>query len=275
MRISTNVHSLVAQRTLRAHTEALSSEDKKLSSGERIVSASDDPAGLAISEGLKAKTRSQFQAERNSNDSISLIQVAEGSLGVISEIGARLRELAVQASTDTVSDMDRYVIDKEFQAMKDEVKRLTISTSYNGRNIINDSGSVYDLHIGVNNHGQFDRLQYDMKKVMDSKDNFGIEGINLRSRESAQQSMGKIDRMLTDVSSSRAELGSLQNRMESVINTLRTGRENSESANSKIRDADVALEAANRAKEQLTQNASLETLKIANNAPSNILKLIS
>jgi flagellin len=275
MRISTNVHSLVAQRYLRNHTESMSAEDKKMSLGERIVSAADDPAGLAISEGLKAKIRSNTQAERNTNDSISLLQVAEGSLAVMSDIGSRLRELAMQASTDTVSDMDRIVIDKEFQAMKDEVKRLTQSTSFNGNKIINDQGSVYDLQIGINGNPGLDRLKYDMKKVMDSSSNFGIDGVSLKSKEGAQSSLSKIDGMMTQVSSSRAELGSLSNRMNSVIQTLQVSRESDSSANSKIRDADMALEVANRAKEQIAQSSTLEMLKIANNAPGTILKLIS
>jgi len=272
MRISTNVHSLVAQRYLRQHTETLSAEDKKLSSGERIVQASDDPAGLAISEMLKSKIKSNYQAERNTNDSISMLQVAEGSLGVIANIGGRLRELALQASTDTVSDMDRLIIDKEFQALQNEVKRLTVSTSFNGNNIINDNGSVYDLQIGINNDNFQDRIQYDMKKVMDSADNFGIGYVNLRSKESSQNSINK---MLMEVSSSRAELGSMSNRMNSVIQSIQVGRENMSASNSKIRDDDIAAEAALRAKEQLAQSATLSLLKSANEGPGYILKLIS
>jgi len=275
MRISTNVHSLVAQRYLRQHTETLSAEDKKLSSGERIVQASDDPAGLAISEMLKSKIKSNYQAERNTNDSISMLQVAEGSLGVIANIGGRLRELALQASTDTVSDMDRLIIDKEFQALQNEVKRLTVSTSFNGNNIINDNGSVYDLQIGINNDNFQDRIQYDRKKVMDSADNFGIGYVNLRSKESSQNSINKIDKMLMEVSSSRAELGSMSNRMNSVIQSIQVGRENMSASNSKIRDDDIAAEAALRAKEQLAQSATLSLLKSANEGPGYILKLIS
>lgn len=275
MRVSTNTQTLAAQRFLRQHNEVLSKEDNKLSSGERIVSAADDPAGLAISEGLKSKIRSNYQAERNTNDSISLLQVAEGSLGVMTNISTRLRELAIQASTDTISDMDRVVIDKEFQAMKSEVERLTVSTAFNGNNIINDRGSVYDLQIGINNDNSGDRLKYDMKRVMDSSNNFGIAGVNLRSKDSAQDSISKIDHMLSQLSASRAELGSMGNRMNSVIQNLQVGRESMSSANSKIRDADVAAETANRAKEQIMQGTTLEMLKAANDRPSTILKLVS
>lgn len=274
MRISTNTQTLVAQRYLRQHTEELSHEDGKLSSGSRIVRAADDPAGLAISEGLNAKLRSNYQVERNTNDSISLLQVAEGSLGVMTNISTRLRELAMQASNDTLSDVDRVVIDKEFQAMKNEVERLTISTSYNGNNIINDKGSVYDLQIGLNNSKQ-DRISYDMKKVMDSSNNFGIASVNLRTKESAQNSLSKIDNMLSQLSASRAELGAMSNRMTSVIQSVQTSRENIAAANSKIKDADVAAESANRMKEQIAQSSTLEMLNISNNNPSKMLKLIS
>ncbi len=141
MRVSTNIQSMVAQKYVQQHTEEQAKEDSKLSSGERIVRSADDPAGLAISEKMKSILRSNSQAERNSNDSISLLQVAEGSLNTMQEITTRLRELSMQSASDTVSDMDRAVIDREFQQMKQEVERLTASTSFNGNNIIKDKNS--------------------------------------------------------------------------------------------------------------------------------------
>jgi flagellin len=275
MRVATNVQTQVAQRFLRQHSEELSQKDRKLSSGERIVLAADDPSGLAISEKMRSKIRSNYQAERNTNDSISLLQVAEGSLGVMTQMSGRLRELAIQAATDTISDSDRIVIDKEFQALKNEVERLTVSTSYNGNNIINDRGSVYDLQIGINNDASNDRIRYDMKKVLDSSNNFGIGQINLQSKEASQNSLSKIDHMLSQLSASRAEIGSMSVRMNSVISNLLVGRENLSSANSKIRDTDVASEASQRVKEQLLQNATTAMLKNANENPGKILKLIS
>ena len=145
MRVSTNVQSMVAQRYVQGHTEQAAREDSRLSSGDRIIHSSDDPAGLAISAKMKSILRSNSQAERNTNDSISLLQVAEGSLNTMQGITGRLRELSIQSSSDTVSDMDRVVIDKEFQHLKNEVERLTKSTSFNGNNIIKDKDSVYDF----------------------------------------------------------------------------------------------------------------------------------
>ncbi len=274
MRISTNVSTQVAQRYLRTHSEELSNKDSRLSSGNQIVRSADNPAGLAISETMKSKMRSNYQAERNTNDSISLLQVAEGSLGVMTGMAGRLRELAIQAANDTLTDSDRLVIDKEFQSLKNEVQRLTASTSFNGRNIIDGKGSVYDLHIGINNEGANDKIRYDMSKVMDSRNNFGISLINLRSKESSQESIGKIDNMLGQLSSSRAELGSMSVRMNSVIQNLQVSRENVASSNSKIRDTDVAITSAERAKEQLLQSASLDMIKTTNNVPAHILKLL-
>lgn len=274
MRVSTNVQSMVAQRYVQQHTEEQAREDSQLSSGERIVRAADDPAGLAISEKMKSILRSNVQAERNTNDSISLLQVAEGSLNTMQEITTRLRELSMQSSSDTVSDMDRVIIDKEFQQMKREVERLTASTSFNGNNIIKDKDSVYDLQIGVNADKNYDRIRYDMGKIMDSSNNFGIASINLRSKESSQQSLSSLDKMMTEISSSRAQLGSMSNRMNSVMQNLQVSRENLSSSNSKIRDADIARESANKAKAQIAQSASLAMLKISNDQPGTILKLV-
>jgi len=265
---------MIAQRYVQQHTEEQAREDMKLSSGERIVRSADDPAGLAISEKMKSIIRSNSQAERNSNDSISLLQVAEGSLNTMQAISTRLRELSMQSASDTVSDMDRAIIDKEFQQMKGEVKRITASTSFNGNNIIKDKDSVYDLQIGVNADKNLDRIHYDMGKIMDSSNNFGIEHINLRSKESSQQSLGALDKMISEISGSRAKLGSMSNRMNSVIQNLQTSRENLSESNSKIRDADIAKEAAIKAKTSIAQSASMALLKMSNDEPGAILKLI-
>lgn len=275
MRVATNVQSMVAQRYVKSHTEELAIEDSKLSSGDRIIRSSMDPAGMAISELMKAKIRSNSQAERNSNDSVSLIQVAEGSLGVISSMGVRLRELAIQAASDTVDENDRQIVNMEFQQLKEEVKRITASTSFNGNNIIKDSGSIYDLQIGITGNSELDQIRYDMSKVMDARGDFGMSSINLRTKQNAQESLSKIDQMLTNVGRSRAELGSLSNRMNSIIQNLQVSRENVSASNSKIRDADMAKEVAIRAKTQVAQSASLSLLKMSNDQPSVIMKLVS
>ena len=260
---------------VKQHTEELALEDKKLSSGDRIVQSSIDPAGLAISETMRAKIRSNQQAERNSNDSMSLMQVAEGSLGVMQGLGARLRELAMQAANDTLADGERNVIDAEFQHLKKEVERLTASTTFNGNHVIRGDNSVYDLQIGINGLADHDRIQYDMSKVMDSSNNFGIASVDLKTKVSSQQSLSKIDKMMTEIGASRAQLGSMNNRINSVISNLQVSRENLSASNSKIRDADYAKESADKMKNSIAQSASLSMLKISNDQPSVILKLVS
>ncbi len=275
MRVSTNLNSMTAQRYVKAHTEEQALEDSMLSSGERIVSSYVDPAGLAISEVMRSKIRSNYQAERNSNDSISLMQVAEGSISTMQQMGSRLRELAMQASTDTVGESERSVIDSEFQQLKNEIERLTVSTMFNGNHVIKTGNSQYDLQIGVNGLDKLDRIRYDMGKVMDSSNNFGIGNVNLRTKQSAQDSLGKIDKMMSDMSASRAELGSMGSRITSVIQNLQVSRENLSSSNSKIRDADIAKEAGLKLKAQVAQSASLSMLKLSNESPGAILKLVS
>ena len=266
---------MTAQRYVQQHTEELATEDSKLSSGDRIFKSAIDPAGLAISETMRAKIRSNYQAERNSNDSISLMQVAEGSLGVMQNMGNRLRELAMQAANDTLGPQERIVIDKEFQQLKQEVERVTASTSFNGNNIIKGKESVYDLQVGINGLASNDRIRYDMSKVLDSASNFGIRNVSLITKEGAQNSLSAIDNMMSAIGSSRAQLGSMTNRIGSVVNNLLVSRENISSSNSKIRDTDMAHEIALRMKGQIAQSASLSMLKISNDSPAAILKLVS
>jgi flagellin len=264
-----------AQKYVRQYTDERSLEDSKLSSGNRIVQSSVDPAGLAISETMRSKIRSTYQAERNSNDSISLLQVAEGALSTMQDVGVRLRELAMQSANDTLGDAERAVIDIEFQHMKNEVERITASTSFNGNNIIKNGRSNYELQVGINGTAENDRLAYDMSRVMDAAGNFGIGNVNLRTKFSSQNSLTAIDKMMGQLGASRAELGSMSNRINSIIQNLQVSRENSESSNSKIRDTDYAKVTATNAITKISQQASLAMLKISNDNPAVILKLVS
>jgi flagellin len=266
---------MVAQRYVNERTDELALEDSKLSSGDRIVRSFVDPAGLAISETMRAKIRSNYQAERNSNDSMSLLQVAEGALGVMQGMGSRLRELAMQAANDTLGPSERSVMDSEFQQLKQEVERITASTSFNGNNIIKGKESVYDLQVGINGIESSDRIRYDMAKLMDSSTNFGIKYIDLKTKEGSQNSLSKIDQMMSDIGASRAQLGSMGNRISSVMQNLLVSRENLSSSNSKIRDTDIAKEMGDKLKTQIGQGAGLAMLKMSNENPNVILKLVS
>ena len=275
MRVGTNLNSMTAMRYVKKHTDDQAILDGQLSSGDRIVRSEIDPAGLAISEGMRARIRSNVQAERNSNDSISMLQVAEGSLGVMQEMGTRLRELAMQAANDTLGSNERIIMDSEFQQLKNEVERITTSTTFNGNHIIKGSSSIYDLQVGINGSAQNDRIRYDMGKVMDSSGNFGIGSVDLRTKLSSQNSLAKIDKMMNDIGASRAQLGSMETRIQTVVQNLLVSRENTSSSNSKIRDTDFAKETGNKLKSEIAQSASLQMLNFSNSQPSVILKLVS
>jgi len=158
LRINTNVASLTAQRSLGKTAAQEESTLSKLSSGNRITKAADDAAGLAISEKMKAQIRGTNQAERNANDGISLIQTAEGGLNEISNILVRLRELSVQAASDTVGDSERKFTDVEYQNLKQEIERISQVTEFNGKKLLNGLGDKYDFQIGIYNDDFQDRI---------------------------------------------------------------------------------------------------------------------
>jgi len=274
LRINTNVTSIAAQRTLGANNAEQAATLGKLSSGSRIVRAADDAAGLAISEKLKAQVRGITQAERNANDGISLIQTAEGGLNESSNILIRLRELAVQSSSDTVGDSERKFTDVEYQNLKSEMERISQVTEFNGKKLLNGSGDKYDFQIGINNDDFQDRIKYDAAKQNSSLTSLGVEELNVTSKESSQASLAKIDEAIQNVSGQRAELGAIQNRLTSTISNLQTSNENLSSANSRIRDTDFASESAKNTKMNILTSAGTSVLSQANSQGQSALKLL-
>ncbi|OUR96661.1 hypothetical protein A9Q84_09975 [Halobacteriovorax marinus] len=273
MRISTNTNSMLAQRNFQKVSNEQKTAQSKMASGDRILSAAVDPAGLAISETMSAKLRSQSQAKRNINDGVSLLQIAEGSLSDLSNLGIRLRQLAIQASTDTVDDNSRQLVDKEFRSLKEEVKRLTASSSFNGNPILSGE-SQYDLQVGINNDAFQDRVNYDLSKILDAKSNFGLDAIDLTTKLSSQKSIDTVDKMMSQVGLSRAKIGSSQNRLESMVSNLDVTHENLSSAKSLIRDADIAKESAISVKSKIQKEATVMMMQTVNASPSKVLKLL-
>ena len=186
LRINTNVTSLSAQRTLGVNNEAQAKSLGKLSSGTRIVRSADDAAGLAISEKLKAQIRGQSQAERNANDGISMIQTAEGGLSEIGNILIRMRELSVQAASDTVGDSERAFTDLEYQNLKQEIERISQVTEFNGKKLLNGAGETYDFQIGINNNDFQDRIKFNTEMLNSSVSNLGVDGLAINNKEDAQ-----------------------------------------------------------------------------------------
>lgn len=274
LRINTNVSSLSAQRTLSANNADQASTLGKLSSGTRIVKAADDAAGLAISEKLRAQIRGVNQAERNANDGISMIQTAEGGLNETSNILVRLRELAVQSASDTVGDSERKFTDLEYQNLKQEMERISLSTEFNGKKLLNGSGDKYDFQVGINNNDFEDRIKYDAARSNSSLDGLGISELSVSSKEGSQASLASIDSAIQNVSGQRAELGAVQNRLTSTISNLQVSSENLSAANSRIRDTDFAAESAKNAKMNILTNAGTSVLAQANAQGQSALKLL-
>jgi flagellin len=274
IRINTNVASIAAQRSLGINKNNLDSNLRKLSSGERITRAADDAAGLAISEKLKANIRGIRQAKRNSDDGISLIQTAEGGLNEISNIIIRLRELAVQAASDTVGDTERKFSDMEFQSLLDEVQRIARGSEYNGKKILDGTGGLVEVQVGIHNDSFLDRIVYDSVTTDATIESLGLTGESVGTKEGAQLSLSKLDDALVRINGTRANLGALQNRLQSASNTLAITDENFSAANSRIRDVDVAAETADMTKNNILNQAGMSVLSQANQAPTTALKLI-
>lgn len=274
LRIATNIQSLAAQRFLTINTETQNRSLEKLSSGSRINKAGDDAAGLAISEKLKAGIRSMKQASRNANDGVSLIQVAEGSMNEISSILIRLRELSIQASSDTISDVERGFVDKEVQHLKAEIDRIANGTEFNGTKLLNGTSENLDIQVGINNDPLQDRLIFDAPDRVTTLEGLGISDVNTMSKMDSQNNLGSLDFAIYKLNESRSSLGALQNRLSSTINNLSIYRENLEGANSRIRDTDMAAETSDLVKTNILSQANISTLAQANANAQMALKLL-
>lgn len=274
-RINTNVASIAAQRSLKTNNRIAENNLNKMSSGTRITKAADDAAGLAISEKLKAQMRSTAQADRNASDSISMVQTAEGGLDEISNMLTRLRELSIQAASDTVGDTERSFTDMEYQALKQEIERIAQVTEFNGTKLLSGEGEVLDFQIGINNDSFQDRITYDSAAQNARLDGLGISDIAVASKEGAQQSLSQIDKAIETVSGQRASLGAIQNRLISTSNNLEITNENLAAANSRIRDVDYAAVAAENAKHNILTQAGTSVLAQANAQGQNALRLLS
>lgn len=247
---------------------------EKLSSGSRINRAGDDAAGLAISEKLRAHIRSMQQATRNANDGISMIQVAEGAMNEISNILIRSRELSIQAASDTVGDTERGFIDKEVQHLKAELDRIAASTEFNGMKLLNGEGGELDIQVGLNNDPVQDRLSYVTTDYQTSLDSLGLGDVSAASKEAAQGNLEQIDLAITKLNENRSGLGALQNRLQSTVNNQLITTENLASANSRIRDTDVAEESTNIAKQNILMQSNVAMLGQANTQASLALNLL-
>lgn len=274
LRISTNVAAINAQKNLYMTNINVNRSMARLASGQRINQASDDAAGLAISENLKGQIRGLRQANRNTNDGISLVQVAEGSLNEVSNMLIRLRELGVQAASDTIGNTERQFLDVEYQQLKSEIQRVTESTNYNGYDLLNGTGGVLDIQVGVNNDPFKDRISFNASAANSSLESLGLLTETVGTKEGAQISLAQVDSAMVSVNAIRANFGAMQNRLQSTSNNLLVYDENISAANSRIRDADVAAESTEMVRNNILLQAGVSVLSQANQSNQLALKLL-
>jgi len=276
LRIGTNLPAMTAARALDKTSHEQAKAYEKLSSGLRVNSAADDAAGLAIGESMKAQIRSMSQAERNAQDGISLVQTAEGAMTEVSNFAVRLRELAIEASTDTVSDHERKLINQEYQSILSEIDRIANVTTFNGTPLLNGEAdqSVLEFHVGIQNQDA-DKIKFKVRDYDIKSSALGIDGLSAASRDDARDSIDKIDRAIHRIAESRASLGAMQNRLQATSNNLGVGRENLAEARSRIMDTDMAQESSELVRTNILTSAGVAVLAQANQAPSQALKLLT
>jgi len=272
MTIRTNVASLNAQRNLMASQNALDSSMSRLSSGYRITRAGDDAAGLGISTKLEAQIRSYNQAIRNANDGLSVIQTTESSLNETANILTRLRELAMQSSSDGIGDSERSFIDTEASKLTEEIDRIAETTKFNGAALLDGSATTLSFHVGVedtsNDVISFNTLDGTTDTLLTAS------GIDLSGRDTAASALSTIDDAIALVSDARSTLGAAGNRLQSAINNIQAFSEQLSAANSRIKDVDVAEETSRMARSSILQQAGVSVLAQANQQPQLALKLL-
>jgi flagellin len=279
LRIKTNVESLVAQRGLSNSNAELSNSFEKLSSGLRINRSADDAAGLAISENLRAKVRGLNQAKRNANDGVSLVQVAESGLSEMGNIMVRMRELTLQAGSDTVGEREKSYIQKEFDQLSQEIDRIADTTEFNGLQLLrpNDKPDGIKVQVGYNGT-ESDQLTLTFGDSAEgiNAETLGVKETNLvtSDREIVAKNLESIDKGLETIASSRAVLGSLQSRLGAAISNISQGTETMAAASSRIRDVDFAEETARLTQNRILSQAGLAVLSQANQRPEMALSLL-
>ena len=272
LRINTNIASIGAQRALSQVTDRLATNYRRLATGLRITTAADDAAGLAISERLRSQVRSLDQARRNAMDGISLVQTGEGALNEVGNILLRLRELAVQAANGAMSGQDRQTLDEEFRQLVDEIDRIGRATEFNGIKLLDGAASTVLLQVGIGTGAGIDTLNVSLAPVLAT--GLGIDVLGVTSTFAATSALTAIDGAIDSVSRTRGRFGAMQNRLESTIRNLAVQSENLAAAESRIRDADLARETAEMAKNQILQQAAIAVLAQANAQPQLALRLL-
>ncbi|UXR64859.1 flagellin [Bdellovibrio bacteriovorus] len=272
LRIATNTASISAQRVLSKQQKRAEHAAQALASGSRIVNAADDAAGLAISENFKGQLKGIGQARNNANNAISFVQVSEGGLNEVSNILVRLRELGVQAASDTVSDTEREFLNKETQQLIQEADRIAKTTVFGTKKMLDGTAGAMEFQVGAySDENNVIKFEFDADATSSA---LGIDSIAMADRGDARDSLETVDKAIEKVSGMRANFGAMQSRMESAVSNLDVSYENLSAANSRIRDTDVARETAEMTSASILQNTAVSVLAQANQLPQVAMKLV-
>ena len=275
LRIKSNVPSQMVQKELRGVAQKTDESYAKLASGKRITKSADDAAGLGIAKKMEAEVRGYRMAQRNASAGISMIQVAEGGLDESSNILTRMRELSIQAASDTVGERERGYLNLEYEQLTEEVDRISKTTTFSGSPLLtgeNENG-VMDFHVGAY-AGEENKISFDAQQTNATGEALGIDGTNILDKDSATTNLEIIDEAITQVAGFRANFGSIQSRLQSTVSNLDTASVNTEAARSRIEDVDVAEESAKLAASNVMKSAGISSLAQANNIPNSALRLI-
>jgi len=287
MRIRTNVSSLIAQRFMENNTDAMKRSYERLSSGYRINRSADDAAGLAVSENIRGKVRGLNQAKRNANDAVSMVQIAEGGMVEMSNIFIRLRELTVQAASDTIGDLERGFLNREYTQLVDEVDRISKTAEFNGLKFFDTEKTELVIQVGVNGtlpEQNEDTITFSLAGLQFNSEALGLNkgseiapngpGEEAPERNDIAAKLTTIDNALKSIAGERATLGSVQNRLYSAISNLGISTENMSSARSRIMDVDFASETSDLTQARILTQASTSVLGQANVSQDLALQLL-
>lgn len=274
MTIQTNQLALTAQRTLGNTETRVQKTIERLATGRRIVNASDDPAGLAISENMNATIRSLSQATRNAQDGISLIQVFEGGTTEISNMLVRIRELSMQSANDTLGERERKMLSNEVTELKSEITRVARTTTFMDRELLAGEQVRLEFQVGVRNDPTKDRIVFDPGNTDLTAEGLNLGSVAVEEKADAQNSLEQLDEAIVAVNELRARIGSSQNRLQTTVQSQGIYKENLLGAKSRIMDADMAVETTNLTKDTILRQAGVSVLVQANETPRLALNLL-
>lgn len=272
LRIATNSASISAQRVLAKQQKRAEHSAQALASGSRIVNASDDAAGLAISENFKGQMRGIAAARNNANNAISFAQVGEGGLSEVTNILVRIRELGVQAASDTISDTERSFLNNEAKQLIQEADRIAKTTTFGNAKLLDGSGGKLEFHVGAYG-GEENIIAFDFDADATTSA-LGVSGVGVADKSEARDALASVDEAMLKVGALRANFGAIQSRLETTVSNLDVSYENLAASNSRIRDTDIAKETAEMASASILQNTAVSVLAQANQLPNVALKLV-